>query len=172
MSEEQALLRAICEDPDDDTVRLVYADWLEERGEPDEVARAEFIRVQVALTGAADQDPARPGLLVREYLDLYHNTIGARGVRALDESPYLRRLTNLNLVGAKVGRAGLRALARSPNLAHLLELDLGDNTIDEAGAEALAASTCLGPHTTLWVEGSGHAEMVLRGRFGEQVNFR
>lgn len=41
-----ALLAAIRADPDDDTVRLVYADWLDERGEAE---RAEFIRVQCEL---------------------------------------------------------------------------------------------------------------------------
>jgi uncharacterized protein (TIGR02996 family) len=45
MSEEEALLRAICAHPDDDTPRLVYADWLDENSQPE---RAEFIRVQVA----------------------------------------------------------------------------------------------------------------------------
>jgi uncharacterized protein (TIGR02996 family) len=46
MSEEAALLRAIYANPDDDTPRLVYADWLDEHGQPE---RAEFIRVQVEL---------------------------------------------------------------------------------------------------------------------------
>lgn len=41
-----ALLRAIIEDPSDDSARLVYADWLEEQGGVD---HAEFIRVQVEL---------------------------------------------------------------------------------------------------------------------------
>lgn len=40
------LLRAVCESPDDDTPRLVFADWLDEHGDPE---RAEFIRVQIAL---------------------------------------------------------------------------------------------------------------------------
>ncbi len=40
----EAFLRAIHADPDDDMWRLVFADWLEENGEPD---RAEFIRLQV-----------------------------------------------------------------------------------------------------------------------------
>lgn len=31
MSDGSALLRAICENPADDTARLVYADWLEEQ---------------------------------------------------------------------------------------------------------------------------------------------
>ena len=41
----EPFLRAICENPEDDTVRLVYADWLDENGDPE---RAEFIRLQVA----------------------------------------------------------------------------------------------------------------------------
>jgi uncharacterized protein (TIGR02996 family) len=44
MSRKQAFLHAIRADPDDDSTRLVYADWLEEHGDPD---RAEFIRLQV-----------------------------------------------------------------------------------------------------------------------------
>jgi uncharacterized protein (TIGR02996 family) len=43
----EPFLFAICQDPDD-TVRLVYADWLDEHGDPD---RAEFIRLQVAQAG-------------------------------------------------------------------------------------------------------------------------
>jgi uncharacterized protein (TIGR02996 family) len=46
-TEKIAFLAAICAQPDDDTARLVYADWLEEfGGEPE---RAEFIRVQCEL---------------------------------------------------------------------------------------------------------------------------
>jgi uncharacterized protein (TIGR02996 family) len=39
-----ALFRAILDDPEDDALRLVFADWLEDHGEAD---RAEFIRVQI-----------------------------------------------------------------------------------------------------------------------------
>ncbi len=46
MNEREALLRAVCENPDEDTPRLVFADWLQENGDE---ARAEFIRVQIAL---------------------------------------------------------------------------------------------------------------------------
>jgi uncharacterized protein (TIGR02996 family) len=42
----QAFLRDICANPEDDTPRLIYADWLDERGEE---ARAEFIRVQCEM---------------------------------------------------------------------------------------------------------------------------
>jgi uncharacterized protein (TIGR02996 family) len=49
----EAFLRTIREHPDDDGPRLVYADWLEERGECD---RAEFIRVQCELEQSPDDD--------------------------------------------------------------------------------------------------------------------
>jgi uncharacterized protein (TIGR02996 family) len=42
---EEAFLSAIAADPSDDTNRLVYADWLEERGDP----RAEYIRLRLKL---------------------------------------------------------------------------------------------------------------------------
>lgn len=45
-SDEQAFLDAIRAEPDDDTARLVYADWLAENGDPD---RGEFIRVDIEL---------------------------------------------------------------------------------------------------------------------------
>jgi uncharacterized protein (TIGR02996 family) len=43
MSDESALLAAILAHPDEDTPRLMYADWLQENGQPE---RAEFIRLQ------------------------------------------------------------------------------------------------------------------------------
>src|SRR4051794_12464475 len=59
-----AFLRAIIDRPDDDTPRLVYADWLDENGDP---ARAEFIRVQCELATLPEDDPRRPGLEDREH---------------------------------------------------------------------------------------------------------
>lgn len=38
--------RAICRKPEDEELRLVYADWLEERGD----SRGEFIRVQIEIS--------------------------------------------------------------------------------------------------------------------------
>lgn len=58
MTDGDALLAAVIASPDEDTPRLVYADWLEENGR---AAWAEFIRVQVALARAeADEEPV-PG---------------------------------------------------------------------------------------------------------------
>ena len=48
-------LQAICEEPDDDAHRLVYADWLDDHGDAD---RAEFIRLQCALARMDDEDEA------------------------------------------------------------------------------------------------------------------
>ena len=46
MTTPEAFIADIIAHPDDDSVRLIYADWLEEHDEPD---RAEFIRVQIEL---------------------------------------------------------------------------------------------------------------------------
>lgn len=46
LSEHEAFLRAIFDAPDDDTPRLVYADFLEENGEAE---RGELVRVQCRL---------------------------------------------------------------------------------------------------------------------------
>jgi len=46
VTERDALLKAVCDHPDDDTPRLVFADWLQEHGEDE---RAEFIRLQIQL---------------------------------------------------------------------------------------------------------------------------
>lgn len=46
MTDDAAFLAAIIADPEDDSPRLIYADYLDENGECD---RAEFIRVQVEV---------------------------------------------------------------------------------------------------------------------------
>jgi uncharacterized protein (TIGR02996 family) len=53
---ERALLAAVIEHPDDDTPRLVYADWLEEHTEQTE--RAELIRLGVQRRKLDGLDPA------------------------------------------------------------------------------------------------------------------
>lgn len=58
VAEGDALLRAVLADPGDDTVRLVYADWLQENGHE---TRAEFIRTQCELARTPE---------VTEYLNI------------------------------------------------------------------------------------------------------
>jgi uncharacterized protein (TIGR02996 family) len=64
MSTETALLRAIRDNPDEDTPRLIYADYLDEEGH---CARAEFIRVQVERAQLPEGDPRRSPLEDREH---------------------------------------------------------------------------------------------------------
>ena len=52
MTERAALVAAIEADPDSDLPRLVFADWLDERGDARDRKRAELIRVQCARAHA------------------------------------------------------------------------------------------------------------------------
>jgi uncharacterized protein (TIGR02996 family) len=63
MTHDDAFLQAILEDPDDDTPRLVYADWLDDHGRPE---RAEFIRLQCRLARLPAGDGRRQDLEARE----------------------------------------------------------------------------------------------------------
>jgi uncharacterized protein (TIGR02996 family) len=65
-SQADVFLEAILENPDDDTPRLIFADWLEERGDPASSARAEFIRVQCALAKERRTARGREALETRE----------------------------------------------------------------------------------------------------------
>jgi uncharacterized protein (TIGR02996 family) len=58
-----ALLQAIIGSPHDDGLRLVYADFLEENGQPD---RAAFIRVQIELANLPQADERRASLEAKE----------------------------------------------------------------------------------------------------------
>src|SRR5262245_28195364 len=66
MSDEKALLAVIWEHPHEDTPRLMYADWLDEQGDPAKADRAEFIRVQCELAILSPHDPRYPTLQKRE----------------------------------------------------------------------------------------------------------
>ena len=55
MNDHDALLRAIGDHPEEDTPRLMYADWLDENDQPE---RADFVRNQIEL--------GRPGLTAAE----------------------------------------------------------------------------------------------------------
>ncbi|MBA4186484.1 MAG: hypothetical protein C0467_00555 [Planctomycetaceae bacterium] len=61
----ERLLAAVCADPDDNTARLAYADFLEGHGEPE---RAEFIRLQIELAQLPAWDRKAKLLRFRERL--------------------------------------------------------------------------------------------------------
>ena len=63
MTTRDAFLAAVAEAPEDDAPRLVFADWLEENGQPE---RAELIRLQCRLAATDRYDAARRPLARRE----------------------------------------------------------------------------------------------------------
>jgi len=57
MSPDNPFLKALLAEPDDDTLRLAMADWLDEN---DQQPRAEFVRLQIELArGVEDRDRLR-----------------------------------------------------------------------------------------------------------------
>jgi uncharacterized protein (TIGR02996 family) len=53
MTHEDAFIQAILESPDDDGLRLIYADWLQERDDP----RGELLRVATELEALERREP-------------------------------------------------------------------------------------------------------------------
>jgi uncharacterized protein (TIGR02996 family) len=70
-----ALCAGVKESPEDDSPRLVLADWLEENGDEDDRAHAELIRVQCEILRLSAQiiDPERP--------EAIHNLLGSAEYR-------------------------------------------------------------------------------------------
>jgi uncharacterized protein (TIGR02996 family) len=55
MTDDATFLQALQADPQNNTIRLAYADWLEEHGD----RRAEFLRVEAALIQQPESEPLR-----------------------------------------------------------------------------------------------------------------
>lgn len=62
---DEIFLQAVCATPEDDTPRLIFADFLEESGDLSRSARAEFIRLQCEGARLTEDDPRRPALVTR-----------------------------------------------------------------------------------------------------------
>jgi uncharacterized protein (TIGR02996 family) len=81
MNTEETLLRAVIERPHDQAARLVYADWLEEHGDP----RAEFLRLEVELCEMPERHPNRAQ--VRERLKSLWQEFDADWLASVNRSP-------------------------------------------------------------------------------------
>ncbi len=168
---DEGFFHALQQEPENDDLRLVYADFLEDRGDDESLARGEFIRVQVewaalpptakgAAERAAQLTTRQNELLTQwqrvwlgDWAEVLASWTFRRGfVEAVqaDASVFLDCAADwfaewppLNV--AKLTRAGhlLPELAASPWLAHLRGLDLSNNGIDSAGLAHLTASRFL-----------------------------
>src|SRR6266566_1877508 len=76
-TDAEPFLQRIRAFPDDDSHRLIFADWLEEQG-GSERDRAAFIRIQLALAEMRPGDVRRAGLVAseRDLLDTYKGEWG------------------------------------------------------------------------------------------------
>ena len=163
-AEERAFFDRIRDDPADDGPRLIYADWLDEHGQPD---RAEFVRVQCALHRLPDDDPRRPELRERERLLFEANEArwtadlaplvsawefrrGVIDAVAVDAGQFLAsgaalfdlapvRKVRFRNVGDRLAK-----LVQSPLLELVRELDLSGNDLGNGGPNLLARSRHLG----------------------------
>src|SRR5262245_3280499 len=168
MNEADALLQSVLADPDADAPRLVYADWLEEHGEPE---RAEVIRTQVELARLPADDRRHRPLARREQalltahrdhwladLGLLHPCEFRRGfvehadlhaTTFLTGADDLFRRTPLRSVRMALTRpdflGALRMLASLPVLARLRELSFYGTEMGDEGARILAGSAYLHP---------------------------
>jgi uncharacterized protein (TIGR02996 family) len=163
MVDEATLLQAILDEPDDDAPRLIYADWLEEHGDP----RGEFILVQCALARCPLTDRRRPGLLARErtllarYKDEWAGPLGdlvregefRRGFLdavSLSADVFLAQAETLFAVApvreVHLREAGwlMKELAACPYLERLRVLSLAENDLAPAELEVFAGSPHLG----------------------------
>ncbi len=174
MTHADAFLQAVLDAPDDDAPRLLFADWLDEHGDPD---RAEFIRVQIALAGRP-ADHAVAGLRSRQnaLLALHDDEWSepVRGVafawafhRGFLEWVQVRPDKFLNGVNELFGRAPIRQvhlhedvytllgahrmaqLADCHFLIRLTGLDLSGNFVGRDGLQPLLVSPWLGGLTSL-----------------------
>lgn len=159
-TDEQPFLDAAFDRYADDRPRLVYADFLDDSGEPE---RAELIRVQLALARLGEDDPRRPELSDRQSELLARNraawTAHLAGLvvsvdfrRGIPDSASVETATFLARGAELFHRLRVRRLrlldpapvmaklAASPLLANVRELDLCSADLGTAGLAALVRS--------------------------------
>jgi uncharacterized protein (TIGR02996 family) len=168
MTQDEAFLQAILDAPEDDTPRLVYADWLEDHGQAE---RAQLIRLQCEAAALPWDDPRRPDLGKRsEHLLRKHRLewLGPlpRGVRydRFDRGLPVAKVaaTARNFLARAAGwfsqtpqhvsfsvalsRVGMHwpAVLASPHLGRICELRVVVNEVGDAEVEALAACPSFG----------------------------
>jgi uncharacterized protein (TIGR02996 family) len=128
---EEMFLEAIRANPDDDDARRVYADWLEERGDP----RAEYLRVEIHLA----RGPRRLAELAATVDRAWVLRVGRRFRIVLETSSNkistiktVREITGLGL------RDALQLVDSTPNsvIARGLDVEQARELAERLGADA------------------------------------
>jgi uncharacterized protein (TIGR02996 family) len=145
-TDAEAFLQRIRAYPDDDAQRLIFADWLDEEGDP----RGRFIRVQLAL--ANDDCPERQKLQAEEQalLDAHHTEWEAP-LRGLATGFVFRRgfVDELNVEAKQFLRHAHEIFTASP-VRHVHMLDVSDSLPEVLRSPylgRLAGLTVHGQHT-------------------------
>src|SRR5262249_18396479 len=116
------LLRAIADRPRDEAPRLVFADWLEEQGEADHLARAGAVRLQVRRKGLGGRARQALQAQARELSDAPPELLRALGKPFGPEYPLLDSgLALIAFLASRLGRADDRLKAGSVWVGALLQ---------------------------------------------------
>lgn len=127
-----AFLAAVRAAPDDDTARLVYADYLDEQGGAADATRAEFIRLQIRLHTLDETDPERPALedreneLLRAHEGAWLGAVSAPLARGLVRWQFERGFLGFIECGKKALQSSAAALFKQHPVSRV-ELASGDD---------------------------------------------
>jgi uncharacterized protein (TIGR02996 family) len=150
-TDTEPFLQRIRAFPDDDVPRLIFADWLDEQGDERSVARASFIRVQIALARLPEDDPRRSSLLISEraLLDAHRGEWEAP-FRGLAHSPVFRRgfVEEVKIAARQYLRQAHELFAAGP-VRHLHLIDVGSSlptVLQSSYLSRLAALTIFASH--------------------------
>ncbi|MCI0701368.1 MAG: TIGR02996 domain-containing protein [Planctomycetia bacterium] len=147
-TEAEAFLQRIRAKPDDDTQRLIFADWLDEQGDP----RGRFIRVQLALAQLPEDDPARKQLhVIEQALLAAHREEWETPLRRLGNGFVFHRgfVDELNVDGRDFVRNAPEIFTVSP-VRHVHLIDIGSHypaVMQSPYLSRLSALTIHGQHT-------------------------
>jgi uncharacterized protein (TIGR02996 family) len=172
MSLKEAFVRDVIENPEDNAPRLIYADWLEENGDP---ARAELIRLQI-LEWKMTGDKWGPSPYSRRIMELFRPNrdrwvreelpgwlhkehyigfrrgfaegVGTTALRLVQKAEELWRAAPVQKLILRGAGGRVKALAACPFLARVTELMLM-NSVGDEDMIALASSPHLGKLTEL-----------------------
>jgi uncharacterized protein (TIGR02996 family) len=173
MTPARTFLQEIKEHPDDDTPRLIFADWLEEQGDP----RGVFLRSQVLRAQLSPRDPRQEALKRSEgavFREHFYAWLGPlidharwefdRGLIVLEAraekflTPEVASLATPGICDWIIGlrlletrRAHLPRLLESPYLPHVALLDLSGNRLGPEAANVLGQSAAIAHLRTLLV---------------------